>query len=268
MRAKQAYHRPMRYWTQVSILLLAVLIALSAQAQINGVPPSVTSPGFGGRQFNGVPPSVTSFGFGGRPGFHGTPPSVTSLGPNGFAPGPIGIHPPPPQRPVNGGDHHHHGDRPQPDAFVYPYYVPYYPVMTPYDYGDASQDEASAEVPDQYQGGPTIFDRRGPGTPLPDDYPTDLPKARLPRPEPAPDDNANATAAPPPAPIAVEPNTILVFKDGHKLEVGNYAIVGGNLFDLTPGHRQKVALADLDVSATEKANDELGVDFKLPKLPD
>jgi hypothetical protein len=272
MRAKQAYYRPMRYWTLASIifslLFLAVLIALSAQAQVNGVPPSVTSPGFGGRQFNGVPPSVTSFGFGGRPGFHGTPPSVTSLGPNGFAQGPIGIHQPPPLHPANGGEHHHHGDRHPSDAFVYPYYVPYYPVMPPYDYGDAPQDQDSADAPDPYQGGPTIFDRRGPGTPLPDDYVTDPPKARLPRPEPPPDDNADATPGPAPAPIAVEPNTILVFKDGHKLEVGNYAIAGSNLFDLTPGHRQKVALADLDISATEKANDELGVDFKLPKLPD
>jgi hypothetical protein len=44
--------------------------------------------------------------------------------------------------------------------------------------------------------------------------------------------------------------------------------VGTNLFDLTPGHRQKIALSDLDLPATQKANDDQGNDFKLPGLPD
>jgi hypothetical protein len=56
----------------------------------------------------------------------------------------------------------------------------------------------------------------------------------------------------------------LVFKDGRKLEVGNYAIVGSTLFDLTPGHPRKVALSDLDLDATRQQNDEHGVIFQLP----
>lgn len=263
MLAKQAYHRPMRYRTLLSTLALAVLVALSAHAQVNGPPPSVTSPGFGGRQFNGVPPSVTSFGFGGRPGFHGTPPSVTSLGPNGWSQHPTGIHQPSPQHPTHDGDRHR-GDRHR-NGYLYPYYVPYYPAGNAY-YGDSPDDQASADPPDQYQGGPTIFDRRGSGTPAANDYVTDPPRAHVPRPDPAPDDAADA-APDPPSPAA-EPTTILVFKDGHKLDVGNYAIVGSNLFDLTPGHRMKVALADLDLAATQKTNDDQGLDFKLPKLPD
>jgi hypothetical protein len=254
MRAKLAYHRPMRYWTLVFTLCLAGMFALSAQAQLNGPPPSVTSPGFGGRQFNGVPPSVTSPGFGGRP-INAVPPSVTSPGFSRPPQHPTGVHSPG-QHP--GSSHHQHG------AYGYPYYVPYYPV-TPYDSGDAPDDQASADAPDQYQGGPTIFDRRGPGTPRPNDYVSDPPpRAHVPRPDPAPPDDADAANDPPAAPPAAEPNTILVFKDGHKVEVGNYAIVGTNLFDLTPGHRQRVALTDLDVAATQKANDDLGVDFKLP----
>jgi hypothetical protein len=43
--------------------------------------------------------------------------------------------------------------------------------------------------------------------------------------------------------------------------------VGSNLFDLTPGHRLKIALSDLDLPATQKANDDQGVDFKLPESP-
>lgn len=258
MCAKQAYDRPMRYWTRASTFFVAIGFALSAHGQVNG-----------------VPPSVTSYGFGGHPGFNGTPPSVTSLGPNGLSqPRSPGIHQPrPPQRPGQGnggrgnggqanGTHHHHDD-----VVLYPYFVPYYPAGSPY-YGDAPDDQASADPPEQYQGGPTIFDRRGPGTPLPNDYVTDPPPAHASRQDPAPFEEAQADPPAPPAPVAAEPSTILIFKDGHKVEVGNYAIVGSNLFDLTPGHRQKLALADLDMPATEKANEDLGNDFKLPKLPD
>jgi hypothetical protein len=56
----------------------------------------------------------------------------------------------------------------------------------------------------------------------------------------------------------------LVFKDGHKVEVSNYAIVGTTLFDLTPGHPRHIAVADIDLEATRKENDEHGIIFQLP----
>jgi hypothetical protein len=46
--------------------------------------------------------------------------------------------------------------------------------------------------------------------------------------------------------------------------VNNYAIVSQTLYDLTPGHPRKIALADLDLPATEKQNDDRGVTFQLP----
>jgi hypothetical protein len=251
------YHRAMRYWTPVLAFFAAALFAVSASAQANG-----------------VPPSVTSFGFGGHPGFNGVPPSVTSLGPRG----PVSFHAPQrlPQGP--GPGHHHHHDNTYP--YYIPYYVPYYVYPDSYD-GPADPSSAdSAELPDQYQGGPTIFDRRGSGTPASNDYqaravprPTPQP-AVAPPPAAPPREDSNAEvlatkAAEPPVPsIAAQPATILIFKDGHKLEVGNYAIVGSNLFDLTPGHRMKIALSDLDLPATQKANEEEGIDFTLPRSPD
>ena len=57
---------------------------------------------------------------------------------------------------------------------------------------------------------------------------------------------------------------MLVYKDGHQTEVVNYAIVGETLYELNDGRAKKVALAELDLSATEKQNDERGVDFRLP----
>jgi hypothetical protein len=61
------------------------------------------------------------------------------------------------------------------------------------------------------------------------------------------------------------PPTLLVFKDGRTLEVANYAILGPTVFDLTPGHRRKIPVMDLDLEATRKQNDERGVTFQLPQ---
>ena len=65
-------------------------------------------------------------------------------------------------------------------------------------------------------------------------------------------------------PTPDQPRTVLVFKDGHQLEVENYAIVGSTLYDLTEGRRHKIPLSDLDLDATTKQNDERGVDFQVP----
>ncbi len=58
--------------------------------------------------------------------------------------------------------------------------------------------------------------------------------------------------------------TVLVFRDQHKQEVQNYAIVGQTLWIFAPQHTQKIPLSDLDLPATTKANDERGVDFRVP----
>ena len=51
------------------------------------------------------------------------------------------------------------------------------------------------------------------------------------------------------------------------LEVQNYAIVGDMLYDMTPGRRTRIAIADLDLPATAKENDDRGIDFELPVRP-
>jgi hypothetical protein len=69
------------------------------------------------------------------------------------------------------------------------------------------------------------------------------------------DDNAGANNG---------PATVFVFKDGHKIETQNYAIQGQTLFDFSNNHLTKVKLTELDLDATKKANDELGITVKLP----
>ncbi len=254
MPSQLEYHPRMRYWVPGFALLFAMSFSLSASAQANG-----------------VSPSVTSFGFGGHPGFNGTPASVTSLGPRGPVPQ-RGV---PRQPEFHQPGTHHHDHQGQGNAYPYyvPYYIPYYPVMDP---NDAPDESAAPEDPSQYQGGPTIFDRRGAGAPAPNDYRAEQSRVAVPKPPAAVESPTVAThslvapaePAKSPEPVVIaQPSTILIFKDGHRQEVSNYAIVGANLFDLSPGHRLKIALSDLDLDATQKANDDQGIDFKLPESP-
>ncbi len=144
-------------------------------------------------------------------------------------------------------------------------YIPYpawYPAAVPNvdaDNTDNSADYASDDQDDdaQYQGGPTIFDRRGMGA---ESYvpPVDSDSAQEQSQESEADTNASVTAEAPTDP------TILVFKDGHQLEVQNYAVISQTLYDLTLGHRRKIALAELNLPETERLNEDRGVLFELP----
>ena len=72
--------------------------------------------------------------------------------------------------------------------------------------------------------------------------------------------------APSPAPEPEEKvtKTVLVFRDGHKMEAVNYAIVGQTLWIYTETDSKKMPLADLDVVATKNANSDRGVTFQVP----
>ncbi|HEV3513659.1 MAG TPA: hypothetical protein VGS05_18260 [Candidatus Sulfotelmatobacter sp.] len=60
------------------------------------------------------------------------------------------------------------------------------------------------------------------------------------------------------------PATVLIFRDQHQQEIHNYAIVGQTLWTFAPQHTQKIPLSELDLPATEKANDDRGVTFRVP----
>ena len=224
------------------------LTSVFAPAQINGTPASVSLINFGGH-FNPTP---------------GVPASVTSLGPNGLHLKTPFITQPAccinPLLPTLDGRRHHHRRNP---FFVggVPVAVPLFtPVFVEQPAEALATEQADPE--DEDRGGPTIFDRRGPGTANRADFYPARPHAMLGKEtEPAP---PFEPAVSPDAPVADQPQTVLVFKDGRQMEVQNYAVVGSQLYDFTPGHSRKIALADLDLKATEQQNDDRGVDFRLP----
>jgi hypothetical protein len=63
---------------------------------------------------------------------------------------------------------------------------------------------------------------------------------------------------------AAEDAVTLVFKDGRPSEqIRNYMLTRTTLY--VQGERlREIAVADLDLAATEKVNREAGVDFRLP----
>ena len=58
--------------------------------------------------------------------------------------------------------------------------------------------------------------------------------------------------------------TILVFRDGRRSEIQNYAIVGQTLWLFTEKRARKLPVSDLDLEATRKSNADRGVDFRSP----
>lgn len=72
--------------------------------------------------------------------------------------------------------------------------------------------------------------------------------------------------AAPPAPEEQDdsPSTVFVFKDGHRVETRNFAIMGQTLYDFSSSGLQKLQMSDLDRAATLKANDDRGLTVKLP----
>jgi hypothetical protein len=73
-------------------------------------------------------------------------------------------------------------------------------------------------------------------------------------------------------PVAKLPPAVLVFRDGHTEEIGKYMIRGATLYTSADywssgSWTRKIPIADLDVPATLKLNQERGAKFSLPSGP-
>jgi hypothetical protein len=61
--------------------------------------------------------------------------------------------------------------------------------------------------------------------------------------------------------------TMVVFRDGHRSEVQNFAVVGQTLWVFTVQRARKIRISDLDVEATKEVNADRGIDFRLTSNP-
>ena len=71
--------------------------------------------------------------------------------------------------------------------------------------------------------------------------------------------------APPPAPGPPPTPTTLVFCDGHRMMVENYAIIGQTIWVLDEKTSLKISMSELDLEATERENRSKGIRFLLPQ---
>jgi len=83
---------------------------------------------------------------------------------------------------------------------------------------------------------------------------------------------AEAGNSSPTTPQLQLPPTVLIFRDGHREEVPEYAIVGSSIYARgdywQSGHWTKnIQLSALNISATVSANRNNGVEFRLPSAP-
>src|SRR5580698_3268421 len=218
----------------ITISALALAAALPLSAQFNGHPPTQTQVD---GHFLAPPPSVTS-----TTGHHlpGPLPSVTSIpnygnrfkaGPNPYAHG--------------SGRYGYGGGY----AYAIPYYYPVDDSAYGYDYvGGGGPDLYSGPPPGAYDPTLHVVAEQPPSNPYTANIPD--PQAYAEPQKPLPDDQPG------------DP-TVLVFRNGKQQTVNSYAIMGDALYVFDQG-RKKIELADLDIPATVKANDDRGVEFRLP----
>src|ERR1051326_1052568 len=252
-----------RLWA-VAILALA----LPSFGQIRGVPASVTSMGAGRSTTPGVAASVTSLGpngFSNHAHFSQSFHSSTHFNNNSICSTPGALIPsamgctgvsftnqsfglPVTAAPTNlrGRRDGRHGH----DANFVPVYVPYtVPVVV-----QEEEPPADSQVEDDMEEPPalTVFERRSKQATVVSAPPVDESSVYRPAPN---------QATPAPAEERMAPAIVLIYKDGHQRELQNYAIMGNYVYDIGTFVAQKIALADLNLKATLKANDERGVDF-------
>jgi hypothetical protein len=176
----------------------------------------------------------------------------------------------PPGAGHSGGRQNHHGAAPiygyGGGAYVYPYYG-YGEVLNEgrdgslegagtFEHPQSQQTEAEPPAPTVFERRPSqgygAAGNRGDDSRYGDHY-LDARERDARQPEPS---------APEPR---VEDNvsTVLIFRDGHRDEIKNYAIMGTTLFVFAGPHR-KIPLAELDLDATVRENDDRGIEFQVP----
>jgi len=245
--------RPRLSKRSVSILIgtsaLAIAVVLPSTAQMYGGPHTTTT--VGGHAL--APPATIT-----APSARFTPnalPSVTSIPNYGYR---YHYH----YGPYFNGSYSGRGYRYGGWSYVIPYYYPVDDSAYGYDYVGGGSGPELYSGPPIGPNDPTlhIMAEQPPARPYFQE-PPDAPAYAPPRPPMAP-----FAVAAPPAEVKPSDPTVLVFRNGRHQEVTNYAIMGDTLYVFDEG-RKKIALADLDIPATVKANDDRGTEFRMPPSP-
>jgi hypothetical protein len=148
------------------------------------------------------------------------------------------------------------------DPYSYPYSYPDYSQYSPYLYSSPVYAQPGYGAPGYGYDQPTVTQNDDLG------YQIQQLQQQI---DQLQQQQAAVTYAPPvpvapPAP-AEHPSipTTLIFRDGRRMAVNNYAIVGDTLWILDQKGTTKIPLSSLDLNATQKENRGLGVRFQVPE---
>lgn len=223
----------MRLWLSFLIAGVLATVPLSAQNHRGGR----------GIYFLGAPnpqPAVGS-GLNGLPGFQPNP------GLNGlpsFSRGRL-QYPCPGCSPYSRNGGHRHGG-----GYVFPGIIP---VFGAYDFGSTfapeQQPAPTATDPDALSMAEEIGELRGELNSLKSQVAEKVQETQTP-----------ATTSTPVS-LPAEPATVIVLRNGWQFETTNYAIMDDTLWNFSAKPLQKIPLASIDISASQKANATRGVDF-------
>ena len=70
--------------------------------------------------------------------------------------------------------------------------------------------------------------------------------------------------SPQPQAERLSPMAVFVLRDGTRVESRNYGIAGQTIWILTERHARMIKVSDLDIAATNKSNEERGLDLVIP----
>jgi len=251
---QRGYNMSMSRWVAIAALGAAFL-AMPAWAQrrgggfggggghasfgSHGAIGGMRGPATGGRSFGGFPRGGMRAG----PGFHGRP-----FGPRpGFFPG----------RPF-----FHHRYHPGYYGYGYGYSYPWWGWYGDYGYDDYGYDSPYYYPSDNYSADDYAHQNDAQQQQQAEIDRLNDEVARL-------REERQARSSNPPQPaVRVWTDadmTRLVFRDKHTEEIRNYAIVGQTLWVFTEDRTKRITLAELDLPATKKANEDRGVDFQIPR---
>ncbi len=152
--------------------------------------------------------------------------------------------------------------------YVYPSYAPYYSSAyngrynRSYGNGNGNRNREPVRYDDDVEGDDSrYFDSRE-NSPRhrPNSGPrvldAELAEESGPSEEPSADDRKGE---------ADETQAVLVLRGGRRLEMANYAITDQAVYHLRPGARaHRIGLLEVDLPATRRLNQQLGLDFRLP----
>ena len=231
------------------VLAGCLFVSTAAAQQFRGIGASVTSmPSASASQFSGGG-SFSNRSY----GTPGIPSSVTSItrSPQSST---WSMQPDSRRR---GHNHHGRGGKKFVPIYVPFYSFPYYPYADPGFYPD-SPSAGETDYPPEEAEPPalTIFERRPTGYRPPPVQAADTRPAGEPVAEPSPA---------PEQTVSEQTPTVLVFRDGRKIEIGTYAIQGETIFNLSGNGPRRIKLAELDLDNTIKLNEERGNEFRLPR---